>query len=203
MTDDLACLPGTPKAAAELGVAFYFTGKACPRGHIDKRRAKSAVCNACQKENAAKYLEKRPDKKVQYKREHSKAYYTRNKQAIIDRAVEWGRSNRERRKPTLERWVRNNPEAKRAQAERRRARKAGASGSFSSADVLRLKSLQRELCAVCHISLVHGYEIDHILPLVLGGTNHPRNLQLLCMSCNRSKGAKHPIEFMQSRGFLL
>ncbi len=31
-------------------------------------------------------------------------------------------------------------------------------------------------------------EFDHVIPLVLGGANTARNLQLLCETCNRAKG---------------
>ena len=40
-------------------------------------------------------------------------------------------------------------------------------------------------------------------PLALGGSNDKANLQLLCPTCNAKKSAKHPIDFMQSRGLLL
>lgn len=48
-----------------------------------------------------------------------------------------------------------------------------------------------------------GYHVDHIQPLALGGSNDKTNLQLLCPTCNTKKSAKHPIDFMQSRGLLL
>ena len=48
-------------------------------------------------------------------------------------------------------------------------------------------------CSICLCDLsgtiVSGknYAIDHIIPLNLGGTNDPTNLQLLCNNCNSSK----------------
>ena len=38
--------------------------------------------------------------------------------------------------------------------------------------------------------LYRGLEIDHIHPKSAGGTDDPDNLQVLCTSCNTSKGAK-------------
>ncbi|SEL31519.1 HNH endonuclease [Paenibacillus sp. OK003] len=40
------------------------------------------------------------------------------------------------------------------------------------------------------LNLENTFHIDHIVPLTMGGTNDPTNFQLLCDSCNLSKGAK-------------
>ena len=44
-------------------------------------------------------------------------------------------------------------------------------------------------CVHCHKKFRKGdIEIDHIIPRSKGGTNDPKNLQCLCVYCNRSKG---------------
>ena len=32
-------------------------------------------------------------------------------------------------------------------------------------------------------------QFDHVIPVALGGSSTPENLQLLCAPCNREKGA--------------
>lgn len=34
-------------------------------------------------------------------------------------------------------------------------------------------------------------QLDHVIAMHNGGTNHPNNLQTLCFGCNASKGARH------------
>jgi 5-methylcytosine-specific restriction endonuclease McrA len=82
-------------------------------------------------------------------------------------------------------------------------RRRGAAGSFTKKDVDFLMKSQRGKCVSCFTSLLKGKHIDHIRPIARGGTNDPKNLQLLCPDCNRKKGAKDPVDFMQSCGFLL
>lgn len=53
-----------------------------------------------------------------------------------------------------------------------------------------------ELCALCGSD--EWIEIDHITPVSRNGTNELDNLQLLCRSCNASKGAKTMSEWSKS-----
>lgn len=40
--------------------------------------------------------------------------------------------------------------------------------------------------------------IEHVMPKALGGTNSNYNLVWACQGCNNSKGAKHPIVWLES-----
>lgn len=58
-------------------------------------------------------------------------------------------------------------------------------------------------CNCCGQSLGATYDLDHIMPLALGGANEDWNMQLLTSSCNRTKGAKNPLNFLISRAIKL
>ena len=65
-----------------------------------------------------------------------------------------------------------------------------------------LYGLQEGNCAGCGIHFPFKVmEVDHMLPVSKGGTDHEGNLQLLCSGCNRSKGAKTMAEWKATRGW--
>ena len=134
-----------------------------------------------------------------------KAYAIENKDAI----AEAKRKYREKNLDSIREKVAKNRAAGKFLAHnkqgkaRRRARRLSAGGFHSVKDIRNLKVIQKGKCAVCRTSIVEKYHLDHIMPLALGGDNSKENLQLLCPTCNLQKGAKHPIDFMKSKGFLL
>ena len=67
----------------------------------------------------------------------------------------------------------------------------------------KLRQRQKGRCGICLFPLRGMLHIDHILPVKLGGTNNPKNLQLSHRDCNLSKGATHPADYAQSIGRLL
>lgn len=97
-----------------------------------------------------------------------------------------------------------NPISFRIKNQTRRARKQANGGEISIGLPEKLMKLQRGMCACgCKQPLGNDYHMDHIMPIALGGANTDDNIQLLRAKCNLRKSAKHPIDFMQSKGFLL
>lgn len=101
--------------------------------------------------------------------------------------------SRERRVEQACRYQRLNAEKVRARNRNRRALKAGAEGTHTIEESHNLLISQGGRCACCDISLTEdNRELDHIMPLILGGSNYIENLQWLCQFCNGSKNASHP-----------
>ncbi len=78
-----------------------------------------------------------------------------------------------------------------------RARKQAAPGKFTKADISKLLNSQNFICAACPVDISESFHVDHMTPLVRGGTNWPDNLQLLCGPCNLSKGQKTMAEWIR------
>lgn len=92
--------------------------------------------------------------------------------------------------------MRSHPEQKRHHTRQRRARKLGAPGTCSAAQLQARIALYGGLCWVPGCG--KAYEaIDHIIPLAKGGSNWPSNLRPICKHHNSVKGSKLPHIFMK------
>lgn len=76
----------------------------------------------------------------------------------------------------------------------------GGSGRLAIPLSIRAKVAARESerCVYCGATDVR-LEYDHIFPVSRGGTNEPSNLVLACERCNRSKGARTLLEWINGR----
>lgn len=206
-----------------------FHGKPCRHGHGGERYLSNLQCVGCSRAHAlARYQEKSDEIKAQARARYyadpaadnikSRARHAKNRDsellrmaryraenvaAIYKSQKAWREANRAHLQATMRAWQKANPTAVRAHSATRRARKIGADGRYTASDVSTLLVKQRGQCAVCRCDIRSAFHVDHVMPLARGGSNHPTNLQLLCAHCNQSKGAKHPVDFMQSRGLLL
>ncbi len=118
-------------------------------------------------------------------------------------SAKWYVNNTAKANATNTKWRINNPKSVRIHYQNRRAKEKMIGGKLSVGLSDRLMKLQRGKCACCGLPLGEKYHLDHIMPLALGGSNTDDNIQLLRSQCNHQKHAKHPVDFMQQRGYLL
>lgn len=130
-------------------------------------------------------------------------YYIKNKTKINLTNRAWRSSNVEKANLLKQRWVEKHKDHCRLYSQNRRRLRV-ANGGFLSKDIIqRLFKNQNGRCPCCGQKLGKNYHLDHVIPLALGGRHSDENVQLMKSSCNLSKGKKHPIDYMQSKGFLL
>jgi hypothetical protein len=140
-------------------------------------------------------------------KERGAAWQKLNREHVAAKTKKWRDASEENRIKAIaatRAWHKANPHYNKVKLHARRARLVGAGGKLSGGLFDNLMRLQREKCACCGVSFSQVKpNMDHIIPLSGGGTNTDMNMQLLCEKCNRSKKAKHPIAFMQEKGFLI
>lgn len=220
--------------AKKAGATRYFTGLACCNGHVAERRTcdwKCVACNNERKKEAARNKRARDPEKGRvacrkWRANHPDrmmaavtAWKDRNKEKELEgKRRRWGRaadkySERRRKKYAenpeifrlrVRKWNSNNPEKVAAIGRSKHAKRRGAPGVHTAADVLAIFKMQKCRCAYCSVSLKdRTYHVDHIKPLSRGGHNDRTNLQILCPTCNMRKYNKDPISFARSLGKLL
>jgi 5-methylcytosine-specific restriction endonuclease McrA len=164
--------------AKAAGLKRYFTGIPCQRGHISERRVSIRRCIEC---DVSRDRARRAG--ADFPSVMADLSHLSEKQRLRRRAAAqaaWQRLNGWRRRLAL------------------RSR-----GSLSRDDVEQIGSAQKWKCANCRKGIARKYEIDHVMPLALGGAHTKANIQILCSPCNRQKHAKHPVRWAQENGRLL
>lgn len=128
-------------------------------------------------EQIKSYKKKRYQEFADQFREQKREYYQENAELIKTR-------KRKHRKANPELYT----AADKAHFAKRRACKAAAGGEFTAQQWLELKVKYSFSCLCCgrrepDIQLT----VDHVIPLVKGGSNNIDNIQPLCTSCNSKK----------------
>lgn len=156
-------------------------------------------CKICKAKNHS-------DNREQISAQRAK-HYSANRKEVLAKQAAYQAANKEKvaeyqlkyRSANAEKYAQNN--------RNRRARKRNAEGRHTAADIARIFENQRGLCANCHAKLFNSgrqkFHVDHVVPLIKGGSNWPDNLQCLCPQCNNKKRAKDPIEWAQQNGRLI
>lgn len=82
-----------------------------------------------------------------------------------------------------------------AAADARRRWRLGERGLVTPSVKTRVLNRYKRTCGACGSTDLP--EVDHYMPIALGGSSDESNLWVLCRPCNRSKGAKHPNDWNQ------
>lgn len=175
---------------------YYAENRDQVRGKVAKYQAENAEKV---KASGAKYRAANPEKV----KSRIDKYRAENSEKVKATYAVYREVNPDKVKAASAKWKAANPEAILIHNQNRRAMKLSNGGTLSKGLSEKLFKLQRGKCPCCGEPLGDDYHLDHIMPLVLGGVNEDWNIQLLRATCNHQKHAKHPVDFMQSRGFLL
>ena len=105
-----------------------------------------------------------------------------------------------RRRLTAEQKIRHLILRRRRSADRnarRRAEKHGVKCADLSRDEIRARD--EETCYLClRFVSVHEMALDHVVPLIEGGSHTPENVRLVHRRCNSIKGARAPADVKSS-----
>jgi len=173
----------------------------------DFHQSKCKTCSKSIYEDTKKHISDRG--KIYYKLNRdilcakTRAWAAANRQRKTEADKAYYEANKEKHNASVRAWKEAHKDVVNLHNRNRRARKEESSGTHTASDIRQILSLQKSKCAACKTKLSSGYHVDHVIALANGGSNDKYNLQILCQPCNNSKHAKDPIDFMQSRGFLL
>lgn len=114
----------------------------------------------------------------------------------------WDERNREYVREYNRNWRKNNPDKVKIQKKIRFAREKNALSWPTTAELVELYEHQNGHCGHCGITItIDESHLEHMTPLVRGGTNDLDNLCYACQDCNLSKGSKTVAEWIAVRGW--
>lgn len=192
----------------------YFSGVPCRHGHLTQRNVSKGDCLSCVSVANKKQYD-RPGIKEKRKK-YASQWYQENKEYVSEKSKKWMVDNygsvsayqshqyykhQDTRKLGVKRTALKYPLRKKANDVTRKARQRGAEGKFGRDDIEKMLLRQGNKCVYCKADITGNYHVDHIMPLILGGSNWPSNLQCLCPTCNMRKKAKHPDDWHREIGY--
>lgn len=108
-------------------------------------------------------------------RRHKSAYYVRNKPRIIARVKSWRRRH---------------PDLVTAYGRAHELKRRGAPGHATPKQIQERVAMWGWRCWICRVP---WEQIDHVIPIALGGSNWPANLRPICRACNMKKGMRRMV----------
>lgn len=183
------------------------------RGHLSERYVSTGMCVSCRRIYVNEWRKANPERDLALKRVsreknreannlYSREWKKKNKPKVWQYNQVYREKNREAVKKKAKEYRDANPLVKRASEAKRRAIKKKSGGSYKPQEIKDLITKQKNKCIYCK-SVLNKYHIDHIVPIISGGSNSIDNIQILCPTCNCRKSSKDHIKYANSLGLLL
>lgn len=139
-----------------------------------------SYCRACSARKVQEWKKKNPDR--------SKAIAKRTNIKRRDKTRAYHKSHRDKINASTRRIQRLRPE-KYAEYERiRKHRQRGNGGSYTNAEWNALCARYDNRCLCCGVKT--KLTVDHVIPVIHGGSSSIDNIQPLCALCNSKKGTQ-------------
>lgn len=148
------------------------------------------------------------DKRAKQKEAHDKElaerqkiwnreYYNSHKEQWRGYGGKWRREHSDNLNANAKRWREKNPDKARLFRKHRDYRERNAEGKFTLEEWNAKLEEYNYRCAYCGCELnTETITIDHVIPIVRGGTNYIDNLVPACCSCNSRKHTKTAEEYL-------
>ena len=165
--------------------------------HPEKIRARKRAYRETHKEKLrAKhraYWEENKEDLVAYRH----AWYLENCEHVKTRTTAYRREHRDEYNESRARW-RQTPKGRVSIRTSKLNRRSQTGKPATSEAVEEVLAEYGNICPYCNQPIGEG-NIDHIVPLSGGGTSERSNLVYCCARCNKSKGSKSLLEFVNYR----
>jgi len=186
--------------AKALGLKRYFTGKPCKHGHYVEKITANGTCATCHSDRLIAYRRDNPERIRETDRLHKLRNLEKHKEK--DRLYRKRYPEKMRAKDRIK-YLSTDREVLRKHRRDRKIRQRKAEGSHTLTQLKELFLEQNKKCVGCSVDLDSTKHLDHIFPLINGGSNWIWNLQWLCRSCNGNKHSKHPIDWLCEIGRII
>ena len=146
--------------------------------------------------------------------EYQKKYNREHAEDIAKRQREYRESNRDQRREITKKWRINNPDKiqaynkservkmmKKSYRHKRRALLANTDGYYTSSDVENLLLFFDHKCAYTGEPLEKHFHLDHVVPIIDGGTNYICNIVPSNPGPNLSKNSKNMEKWFRSQEY--
>lgn len=161
--------------------------------HPDKVKAKKQrYLDSGGREKARTYSREYQRAHKEERQSYMERWRAENRDRYLEYARRYGQQHKDEIKQKRRAKYAENPHPFNEMRQRRRARIKHAPGAHTAQDLERQHERQHGCCYWCSKPLESDATIDHVIPLVRGGSNNPDNLVIACRSCNSRKRTRIP-----------